>query len=230
MKKPMKLIIALGLAGSLLMAMPFGKAEASSIQGTVTVKAANLYLRSANDFSSRAVKVLHRGDTYKVYGENNGMYNVDGGWVTENTKYVTFTSNTNAQAPTLTNPVSNISSGQKVVDFAKNYLGMKYVWASSNPANGGFDCSGFIYYVFKNNGYNISRANVAAYWNQVQKISTPQIGDLVFFKNTYISGPSHMGIYIGNGQMIDAQDRGIVVDNIFNPYWYSHFLGYGRFN
>ena len=116
-----------------------------------------------------------------------------------------------------------------VVGFAKQFMGMPYVWGSSDPNQGGFDCSGFIYYVYKNNGFNISRSNVEGYWNAVQKISSPQVGDMVFFQGTYKSGPSHIGIYLGNGQFINANDSGIKIDNMNSSYWSKHFLGYGKF-
>lgn len=116
-----------------------------------------------------------------------------------------------------------------VVGFAKQFMGMPYVWGSSDPSQGGFDCSGFIYYVYKNNGFNISRTNVEGYWNAAQKVSSPAVGDMVFFQGTYKSGPSHIGIYLGNGQFINANDSGIKIDNMNSSYWSKHFLGYGKF-
>lgn len=116
-----------------------------------------------------------------------------------------------------------------VVGFAKQFMGMPYVWGSSDPSQGGFDCSGFIYYVYKNNGFNISRSNVEGYWNSAQKVSSPQVGDMVFFQGTYKPGPSHIGIYLGSGQFINANDSGIKIDNMNSSYWKNHFLGYGKF-
>lgn len=111
-----------------------------------------------------------------------------------------------------------------VIGKAKQYLGMPYVWASASPSNGGFDCSGFISYIF-----GVGRQDVNGYWNSVSKVSSPQPGDLVFFQNTYKNGPSHIGIYVGNGQMIHASDKGIAYGDINNSYNQKHFLGYGRF-
>ncbi|PFQ69232.1 N-acetylmuramoyl-L-alanine amidase [Bacillus cereus] len=111
-----------------------------------------------------------------------------------------------------------------VIGKAKQYLGMPYVWASASPSNGGFDCSGFISYIF-----GVGRQDVAGYWNSVSKVSSPQPGDLVFFQGTYKAGPSHIGIYVGNGQMIHASDKGIAYGDINNSYNQKHFLGYGRF-
>ncbi|HDR7352660.1 TPA: C40 family peptidase [Bacillus wiedmannii] len=110
-----------------------------------------------------------------------------------------------------------------VIGKAQQYLGMPYVWGSASPSNGGFDCSGFISYI-----YGVGRQDVAGYWNSVSKVSSPQPGDLVFFQGTYKPGPSHIGIYVGNGQMIHAGDKGIAYASLSSSYNQKHFLGYGR--
>lgn len=118
-------------------------------------------------------------------------------------------------------PASNAGG---VIGKAQSYLGLPYVWGSASPSNGGFDCSGFISYIF-----GVGRQDVAGYWNSVSKVSSPQPGDLVFFQGTYKPGPSHIGIYVGNGQMIHAGDKGIAYSSISSSYNQKHFLGYGRF-
>lgn len=118
-------------------------------------------------------------------------------------------------------PASNAGG---VIGKAQQYLGMPYVWGSASPSNGGFDCSGFISYI-----YGVGRQDVAGYWNSVSKVSSPQPGDLVFFQGTYKAGPSHIGIYVGNGQMIHAGDKGIAYSSLSSSYNQKHFLGYGRF-
>lgn len=118
-------------------------------------------------------------------------------------------------------PDSNVGG---VIGKAQGYLGLPYVWGSASPSNGGFDCSGFISYIF-----GVGRQDVNGYWNSVSKVSSPQPGDLVFFQGTYKAGPSHIGIYVGNGQMIHASDKGIAYGDINSSYNQKHFLGYGRF-
>ncbi|MEK4412215.1 N-acetylmuramoyl-L-alanine amidase [Bacillus wiedmannii] len=120
------------------------------------------------------------------------------------------------------NPAPTPDTG--VIAKARNYLGLPYVWGSASPSNGGFDCSGFISYI-----YGVGRQDVAGYWNSVSKVSSPQPGDLVFFQGTYKPGPSHIGIYVGNGQMIHAGDKGIAYASLSSSYNQKHFLGYGRF-
>lgn len=124
-----------------------------------------------------------------------------------------------------------INSAEPIISFAKQQLGKPYVWDTAGPNS--FDCSGFIYYVFSHNGYNISRTNVAGYWgnSNIQKISTPKPGDLIFFKGTYggANNPSHIGIVINNHQFIQASStKGVCITDINNSYWKQHFLGYGK--
>ena len=120
-----------------------------------------------------------------------------------------------------------VASGNAIVDFAMQYQGVPYVFGGTSPS--GFDCSGFIWYVYSHNGYGFSRANVKSYWNMATKISSPQPGDLVFLENTYINGPSHMGIYIGGNKMVHAGSKGIGTISLSSSWVRSHFLGYGRF-
>jgi peptidoglycan DL-endopeptidase CwlO len=125
--------------------------------------------------------------------------------------------------PVVTQPPSTPAAGG-IVGKAMSHLGKPYVFGAAGP--NAFDCSGFISYV-----YGVGRKNVAGYWSSVQRLnkSSLQPGDLVFFQNTYTPGPSHMGIYIGNDQMVHAGTKGIAVSNLNNSYNKKHFLGYGRF-
>ncbi|WGG45426.1 peptidoglycan endopeptidase [Rossellomorea sp. DA94] len=114
-----------------------------------------------------------------------------------------------------------------VVDIAKKYVGTPYAWGGTSPS--GFDCSGFIYYVFNQAGQSIARTNTEGYYSKSYFTSSPKAGDLVFFENTYKAGISHMGIYLGNGEFIHASDSGVVVSKLSNTYWNPKFVGYKRF-
>jgi len=114
-----------------------------------------------------------------------------------------------------------------VVQSAKQHIGVKYAWGGTTPA--GFDCSGFIYYAFKQAGHNISRLGTDGYYNRSYYTKSPQAGDLVFFKNTYRSGISHMGIYLGSNQFIHAGNNGVEVSSLNNSYWKSKFDGFKKF-
>src|SRR5699024_910948 len=99
--------------------------------------------------------------------------------------------------------------------------------------NVGFDSSGFINYVFEQQGVNLSRTHAAMWANDGEQVDNPQPGDVVFFEGTNGSGVSHSGIYIGNNQMIHAgtEDTGVEVTSpeSWNYYWADHYIGAKRF-
>jgi peptidoglycan DL-endopeptidase LytE len=128
---------------------------------------------------------------------------------------------------TTTQTKEELNQSSNVVDVAKKYIGTPYAWGGTSPS--GFDCSGFIYYVFNQAGTKISRTNTGGYYNKSTAISNPKPGDLVFFKNTYKAGISHMGIYLGNGEFIHASDSGVEVSKLSNTYWSPKFAGYRTF-
>ena len=66
--------------------------------------------------------------------------------------------------------------------------------------------------------------------NDTTVVSNPMPGDVVFFKNTYKSGISHMGIYLGDGTFIHAGDNGVEQSNINYSYWKDRFVAFKRFN
>lgn len=113
---------------------------------------------------------------------------------------------------------------------AERYLGMAYVWGGSSPSTG-FDCSGFVSYVFTNSGvYNMGRLTAQGIYNICAPVSPSdaQPGDIIFFTGTYeTTGVSHVGIYVGNGQMIHCGDP-IQYTSINTAYWQSHFYAFGR--
>ncbi|WP_244913445.1 LysM peptidoglycan-binding domain-containing protein [Heyndrickxia sporothermodurans] len=123
--------------------------------------------------------------------------------------------------------LSSTFSVKKVIDTAKKLVGTPYVWAGATPS--GFDCSGFIYYVYNNAGLSLPRISSEGYYNRSYYVTkSPQQGDLVFFTGTYKSGISHLGIYIGNNQFIHASSDGVQLSSLDNSYWKSHFDGFKR--
>lgn len=127
------------------------------------------------------------------------------------------------QTPSTSEQVAHSSD---LIAVAKQYLGAPYVYGGKTP--GGFDCSGFVSYVFEKVGKLNSYHSSIGLYNIAKKVSTPQVGDLVFFSGTYRSGISHVGIYIGNNQMISASGKKVQIANIYNSYWSKHFTGFGR--
>lgn len=132
----------------------------------------------------------------------------------------------------LSTRIANSSQPQpaaKVVETAKQFLGLPYVWAGASPVNG-FDCSGYTYEVFRLNGYTIPRmADIQ--FHETERVSRDNLraGDLVFF-TTYLEGPSHVGIYLENGDFIHASSagEGVIISNLDTGYYKERFLGGGR--
>jgi cell wall-associated NlpC family hydrolase len=119
--------------------------------------------------------------------------------------------------------------GWTLVDVASRYLGVPYVWGGTSPS--GFDCSGFVWYVYRKSGMPIPRDM----WGQLQSgtrvtRASLQPGDIVFFAGTYEAGLSHDGIYIGGGRFIHAADYGlgVIVSSFSNAYYANHYFGATR--
>ncbi len=112
-------------------------------------------------------------------------------------------------------------SGADVVAEAENYLGVPYQWGGSTPT--GFDCSGLVQYVYAQLGVSLPRTSEeqATAGTPVASLADAQPGDLVFFAGSdgTASSPGHVGIYVGNGQMIDAPYTGAAVriEPVGNP-------------
>ncbi|GIN85837.1 putative peptidoglycan endopeptidase LytE [Heyndrickxia sporothermodurans] len=132
-----------------------------------------------------------------------------------------------ANPPKVEAPTQDVQfSTTKLVNTATKQLGVPYVWGGSSVT--GFDCSGFIYYVFNQSGVRLPRTSSEGYFNRSYYIKSPQIGDLVFFAGTYKKGISHLGIYIGNNQFIHAGSDGVQISSLNNSYWKSHFDSFKR--
>ncbi|CEN77331.1 cell wall hydrolase [[Clostridium] sordellii] len=126
-------------------------------------------------------------------------------------------------------PVNNTNAASAVVNMAYSKLGSPYVWGAEGPNT--FDCSGLTSYVFRNAaGVSLPRTSGSQYGvgTSVSKANL-QPGDLVFF-STGGGGISHVGIYVGGGQMIHAPQTGDVVkvSNINSSYWQNAYVGAKR--
>ena len=122
------------------------------------------------------------------------------------------------------------SAGDQIVETAKKYLGYAYTWGGMSPSTG-FDCSGFANYVCSQNGISLHRVAQDVYSNDGVAVSKSELqpGDLLFFGY----GPysvTHMGIYVGDGQMIHAStsSTGVIYSDINSKYYTRMYVGAKR--
>lgn len=114
-----------------------------------------------------------------------------------------------------------------VIMSCRSYMGVPYVWGGEDPS--GFDCSGYIQYVFGKHGINLPRtADIQFNVGKVVKFGEEKPGDLVFFE-TYCPGPSHVGVYLGRDYFIHASSsRGVTVDRLSGDFFAQRYLGAKR--
>lgn len=182
---------------------------------------AGILFSSFGSFASAAESVytVKSGDTlwkisqtYNVSVANLKLWNN----LTSDTIYVN-------QKLSLVNPnqINPNQKWQQIIDEAKKYIGSPYLYGGSTPQ--GFDCSGYVQYVYGKVGLTIPRTT-ATQWTGLNAIGTPRQGDLVFF-NTSGTGVSHVGIYLGNNQFIHAGSTGVVIADMTTAYWKPIYLG-----
>ena len=136
-------------------------------------------------------------------------------------KNETNTTNTNTATSNNTTVSGN---GNNVVNYAKQFLGNKYVYGGTTPS--GFDCSGFTQYVYKHFGISLNRTAAAQYRNGTS-VTNLQAGDLVMFGK---SGINHVGIYMGGNTFIHAANssRGVTTDTLASGYYKTNYVGARR--
>ncbi len=137
----------------------------------------------------------------------------------------------NSKAPFLTPRIQNAPEGLPIllstkvaalIETAKKYIGTPYQFGGTTPE--AFDCSGYLQYVFKENGITIPRT-ADEQFKLGRNISTTDLvtGDLVFFE-TSAAGASHCGIYLGDGKFIHAStSKGVRIDELSSSYWRTHY-------
>ena len=121
---------------------------------------------------------------------------------------------------------SNIIA-RRIITGAMQYMGVPYVFGGTTPY--GFDCSGYVQYVFAQAGISLPRTADVQYEVGIP-ISTAELipGDLVFFQ-TYTYGASHVGIYVGDGNFIHASSSyGVTISSLSSAYYSSHYIGSRR--
>jgi cell wall-associated NlpC family hydrolase len=120
-----------------------------------------------------------------------------------------------------------------VVDVARRYLGVPYVFGGTNPAVG-LDCSGLVQLSYRQVGVQLPRTAQQQY-DATTRVAREDLqpGDLVFFARTYADPRdwiTHVGIYVGGGQQINAPTTGqvVAIQPVFSGFWGAHYAGGGR--
>ncbi|MGG1516737.1 NlpC/P60 family protein [Paenibacillus oryzisoli] len=116
------------------------------------------------------------------------------------------------------------SLSEQIIQAASAYQGTPYRWGGTTPS--GFDCSGFVRYLFLAKGIDLPRTSVGMYDNAGTRVTDLQAGDLVFFAAKQVN---HVGIYLGNHQFISSTtSSGVTVDSLSSNYWSSRYVGAKR--
>ncbi len=170
--------------------------------------------------------LVTQGDKVAIVGFANGQYQIqDANKVIYNIEEAAITLFKSQELANRGAERTAISDVKKLVDAAKSKIGSKYVYATAGPNT--FDCSGFTSWLYKSQlGINITRSSRdQPRAGQKVERSKLQAGDLVFF-NTTGKGISHVGLYIGNGEMVHASSykRGVRIDSINSSYYNPRYV------
>jgi cell wall-associated NlpC family hydrolase len=192
----------------------------------VNVSSGLLNVRKAPSTSATILSKLSKGAKVIVSSESKVWSKVTAngksGYVS--TKYISA----NKPGSTSTTTIKAVSTTYKAkaISIAKSNLGIKYRWGGITPS--GFDCSGLVKYSYEKAGKTLPRT--AADMQKVGKsVSSLQSGDLLFFAPNKGARPTHVSIYIGNGQMIhSASSKGVSIAPVSSSYWKPLYIGAKR--
>jgi len=219
------------------------------------ITASSLNVRAGAGPTYPVTGVITHGSKVTIYGSLNGFYKII---YKGKTSYISslYVKVTGVKATAINSPsrgtlpveqsAQYIKNGlqydldinlNSLVSYSKTFLGTPYLWGGTSPAklntsgkylSGGFDCSGFVQYVYKHFGMNLPRITM----DQINKGTSINInnlisGDLVFF-TTNLASPnevSHVGIYIGNNKFIHCPKPGDVVKiSELTAYYKDNFV------
>ena len=204
--------------------------------GTGTINGSSVRFRSAPSLSAGILGTYNTGTKMTVVGVSGDWYKVNYngkvGYVYSQYLTVGGTS-TAASTPAASAPsaAANETSdaGQVIVNTAMKYLGVPYLWGGTSSS--GFDCSGLVYYVYKECGYSINRTAASIYQNGtfVEKANL-KVGDAVCFTTNSSASIGHVGIYIGNGQFIHSSSGSgkVIISDLSSSYYITNYVGARR--
>lgn len=180
-------------------------AERYPFVGIITGNDVNI--RTAPSIDAEIEGSVNRGVVVDVYEKEGDWYKI--GTSPETFAYV-FASYVAERTAEIASRMAASYGGGRAAELAKNYLGVPYVYGGTSPS--GFDCSGLVYYVYKQLGYTLERTADGMLSNGVPIEKNELLpGDVVMFKRPGSSYVHHVGIYVGDGMMIHAPQTGEVV-------------------
>lgn len=188
----------------------------------------NLNVRKGPGTNYEVITQMFYGDKVEILGKSADWYNIKTkngvtGWV-----YGTYVSTGSSLASRGEKTTANSPKRTQIISYAKELLGIRYVYGGTT--RNGFDCSGFVWYVFNQHGIKLNRvaADQAKQGTRISK-SDLQPGDLVFFDTNggknYIN---HVGIYLGNGSFIHASSgskaKKVVISDLNSGFYNNCYM------
>lgn len=198
--------------------------EPEQERGLVTASVLNV--RSGPSTSYSKVGSLRGGAVVDIVADvGNGWYQINTGYVSAD--YVTLVG---------ADYESSSAVGASAAALAKSLVGCRYVYGASGPST--FDCSGLMYYIYRQLGYTISRGSSGQYYNNGYFVSmdSMQPGDLIFIYDRRFDSSggtlptTHVGIYVGDGKFVNASSASgrVQYDNVYGSYYTPYIVGVKR--
>ena len=203
--------------------------------GLVQTGGSTLNVRSGPGTTYSKVTTLNDNAVVTIVGINNGWYKIktsSGAVGYASSEYMVTckdSAGSRGDGATAVAVASDSSMGQQIVSYAKQFLGVPYVYGGNGPNS--FDCSGFTSYIYRHFGYTLNRTASTQLSNGVAvSKSELQPGDLVFFRYNTSYPASHVGIYIGNGQFIHASTNKyqVQIDQLMTGHYANVYIAARR--
>lgn len=205
-----------------------GVEAAKNFTATGAVNDSNVRMRSAPSTSAKILGKYQKGTAVEIIGLNNGWFKVRHGG---KTGYIRSDLITLIKGGAVAASADDLSEGRAIADFARQFIGAKYVYGASSPARG-FDCSGLTYYVYGKFGYALSRTASQQYKNNGTPVAKDELqpGDLVFFSRNGGRSATHVGLYIGDGKFVNAstEKTGVIISSLSSSWYTKTWYGAKR--